>query len=282
MKWSLQNLHKEAFNYSSRNHFKKNSRSAYITAWKRGILDDICSHMPKDLKIGSKPPNFRITKEIAKEDALKYSSKIAWKKRSMAIYNKALKMGWMTECSAHMTRPEVHNKKWTKEACLKDASAYDAEVKWLENSPSSYAAAQKFKWLEECTVHMKTGHGTSGPEEMLFNIIKSLYPNTKKLRHRRINIKEKPYIKGFDIDICVPELSKGIEFDGTYFHSFEYMRSDKSKNNWPDEDVRNYHQIKDNYFLSKGVEILHIKEEDWIINKQACIQKCYDFLNIKL
>ena len=58
------------------------------------------------------------------------------------------------------------------------------------------------------------------------------------------------------------------------------MRKDKSKKNWPDEAIQNYHQIKDAHFLSKGIKILHIKEENWNKDGQACIYKCLEFLGI--
>lgn len=48
------------------------------------------------------------------------------------------------------------------------------------------------------------------------------------------------------------------------------------------EDVINYHQIKDEYFKSKGIELLHIKEEDWMEDKQGCIERCVEFLEIDI
>ena len=93
-------------------------------------------------------------------------------------------------------------------------------------------------------------------------------------------IPNKPYIYGFDIDIFVPELMRVIEFDGIYWHSFEQMRNDKRKAKWSDEDILNYHEIKDDYFASKGITILHIKEEDWLKDKKACINTCLKFLNL--
>ena len=41
------------------------------------------------------------------------------------------------------------------------------------------------------------------------------------------------------------------------------MRNDKGKKLWSDEDIRNYHEIKDAWFATKGIKILHIKEEEW-------------------
>lgn len=84
------------------------------------------------------------------------------------------------------------------------------------------------------------------------------------------------------VDIYIPELKLGVEFDGNYHHSFEYMRGCKKKVKWSDDDIRNYHEIKDTWFLTKGIAVLHIKEKDWLENKQACIQKCLDFLSNSL
>ncbi len=55
-----------------------------------------------------------------------------------------------------------------------------------------------------------------------------------------------------EIDIFLPDLKLGFEFDGTYWHS---LKSD------------NYHKHKDELGLKSGVKIYHIDEVDWD-NKQ--------------
>jgi hypothetical protein len=40
----------------------------------------------------------------------------------------------------------------------------------------------------------------------------------------KVKIKGKPYIHGFDIDIFIPELNIGIEFDGGYYHTFAGLK----------------------------------------------------------
>src|SRR5208283_2181350 len=102
-------------------------------------------------------------------------------------------------------------------------------------------------------------------------IIRTFFSSARTLRDRKVKIKGKPYMKGFQIDIFIPELNLGIEFDGKRWHSFEQMRKDKRKAKWSDDDIRNYHEIKDAWFATKGITILHIKEEDWLKDKQACI-----------
>jgi len=77
---------------------------------------------------------------------------------------------------------------------------------------------------------MKRSSGTSVAEKELVSVVKSVWKTGCKLKDRRVKIEGKPYIKGFDIDIFVPELMRGIEFDGTYYHSFEFMRKQLIKN----------------------------------------------------
>ena len=110
--------------------------------------------------------------------------------------------------------------------------------------------------------------------------VKSLFPSTTKLRDRKITIEGKPYMYGFDIDIFVPELMLGIEYDGGRSHSFEYMREDIYKAKWSDYDIRNYHEIKDAWFLTKGIKIIHIKEVDWKKDSDKCVKKCLEFLGV--
>ena len=45
--WSDEMLKEEALKYNTRTTFNKNSKSAYQTAYSRGILDEVCSHMTK-------------------------------------------------------------------------------------------------------------------------------------------------------------------------------------------------------------------------------------------
>jgi hypothetical protein len=124
-----------------------------------------------------------------------------------------------------------------------------------------------------------SNNGSSNKEGDLFLSILCIYPSAKKHRDREVKIEDKPHIFGFEIDIFVPELKKGIEFDGAYYHSFNFMRKNHKKSKWSDDDIRNYHEIKDSWFLSQGIEIVHIKEEDWDKDKEECIRRCLDFLS---
>lgn len=56
--------------------------------------------------------------------------------------------------------------------------------------------------------HCKKQRGTSVPEQGLFEVFKNLYPDTVS-RDRHL---------GFEIDIYIPELKIGIEYNGSYYH----------------------------------------------------------------
>ena len=68
----------------------------------------------------------------------------------------------------------------------------------------------------------------------------------------------KNYRDSLEIDIYLPDLGIGFEFNGLYWHSEEYK-------------LRNYHSDKTNYFKKKGIRIIHIWEDDWI-HKQNIIK----------
>ena len=57
-----------------------------------------------------------------------------------------------------------------------------------------------------------------------------------------------------EIDIYLPKLNIGFEYNGIYWHS----EMNKSKD---------YHSEKTNFFYSKGIQIIHIWEDDWVYRK---------------
>jgi hypothetical protein len=166
--------------------------------------------------------------------------------------------------------------KWTFEKIQKEALKYKTRSNFAVGSPGAYSAAKKMGVLDQVCSHMLQAQNTSPQEQSLFNLVKKKYPKTQKLRDRKVKIEGKSHIEGFDLDIYVPELRKGIEFDGTYWHSIDGLK--RSRTHWPEEDLINYSILKDNWFQSKSIEILHIKEEDWLKDKQYCIDKCFKFL----
>jgi hypothetical protein len=61
-----------------------------------------------------------------------------------------------------------------------------------------------------------------------------------------------------EIDIYIPELNIGFEFNGVYWHSDFYKE-------------KNFHSYKSKFFMERGIRIIHIWEDDWI-NKSDIIK----------
>ena len=142
-----------------------------------------------------------------------------------------------------------------------------------------YANYSNFRSGWRCPTCSNTG--TSKPETELLGILKELFPNLIK-KSFAIDIIGKPHIHRFQVDILDPETKLGIEYDGQYYHSEEYLIQTKTELGWPIEDAINYHALKDESLWDcHGIKLLHIKGEDWKINKQACINKCLEFLGAK-
>jgi len=91
-----------------------------------------------------------------------------------------------------------------------------------------------------CTVCNPISDLKSIKEKELFKFIKSIYDGEIIQSYR----------EGLEIDIYVPELRIGFEFNGLYYHS------DKYKDKW-------YHLNKTKHFEERGIRIIHIWEDDW-------------------
>jgi hypothetical protein len=93
-----------------------------------------------------------------------------------------------------------------------------------------------------CTICNKTdSKNISYREKELLDFIKSAYDG---------EIIEN-YKNKYEIDIYLPLLKLGFEFNGLYWHSDKYRS-------------KYYHQNKTNYFKEIGIRIIHIWEDDWI------------------
>jgi hypothetical protein len=95
--WTKERCQEEALKYKTRYEFQKNSGSAYYSAQKNKLLDEICSHM-----IDIKKPNNYWTKEKCAEEALKYKTKSEFQKKSSGAYEATRRNIWLNEICQHM------------------------------------------------------------------------------------------------------------------------------------------------------------------------------------
>lgn len=265
----------EALKYRGRKEFQINAHAMYEAARIRGILGEICKHMMsrKELIKGNKNGRIWTLDKIA-ETALKFNSRTEFKYKSKGAYRAAYKMGVMDQVCSHM---EIKNKQWKNDEILTAALSFDSRKAFQKGNRKASDLAYKRGIIDKACSHMKFSTRVSNMERELLKEIRKLFPDSKTFHDPKVNIPGKPHIKRFEVDIFIIELNKGIEFDGTYHHSMQGLR--RGRLHWSDEDILNYHEIKDGYFLSKGIQILHVKEEDWIKDKEECVKKCLEFLS---
>ncbi len=95
-----------------------------------------------------------------------------------------------------------------------------------------------------CTLCNPIGDSKSIKEKDLYKYIKDNYNGEIISGYR----------DGLEIDIYLPELKIGFEFNGLYWHSEKFKK-------------KNYHLDKTNYFKERGIRIIHIWEDDWIFKQ---------------
>lgn len=277
--WPLDRIKKEALKYKRRMDFRTNSQQAYKAAIALNSIDEVCNHMIHP-KTALKPM------EELKKIALKYKTRGSFHDFDKSIYECARVRGILDEICSHMPNHiEMAGENsplitYSLEEIIKESLKYKTRGEFQKNNVNMYMVAQRRKLLEKVCSHMKFSSDTSIAERELFAIIKEKYPSAKKIRDMNVKIEGKPYIKGFEIDIFIPELNKGIEFDGKYWHSFKGLSSSRKKKGWLNEDIENYHKIKDSYFASKHIQIIHINEIEWINSKEECVKKCFNFIDL--
>lgn len=148
--WTKERCIEDSKNYSTKKEWKNNNEGAYIRAIKFGWMNECISHM----SLGLYKPSGYWTKEKCRENALTYSKKGVWMRKSSRSYAVARENGWIEEFSRHMETIHKPHGYWALERCKEDALIYKTRKEWMKNS-NGYAMAQKNGWLEECTLHMK-------------------------------------------------------------------------------------------------------------------------------
>lgn len=96
-----------------------------------------------------------------------------------------------------------------------------------------------------CTICNPISINSSQKEEQVYTFIKSVYDD-EILRN---------YKNRYKLDIYLPKINLGIEFNGIWWHSDNYKD-------------KNYHYEKTEYFKKIGIRVFHIWEDDWLLKRE--------------
>jgi len=108
-----------------------------------------------------------------------------------------------------------------------------------------------------CTTCNPIGDLKSIKEKELYLFIKGIYAGEIIQSYR----------DWLEIDIYLPDLKIGFEFNGLYWHSEQ--KKDK-----------NYHSEKTRYFSEKGIRIIHIWEDDWKFGRDIIKSQIENWLGL--
>ena len=90
--------------------------------------------------------------------------------------------------------------------------------------------------------------GTSYSEKELVDFVKSIYSDEIMENTKRI-------IPPKELDIYIPKMKLAIEYNGLYWHDENHVD-------------RNYHLTKTNMCNKKGMDLIHVFEDDWLYKKE--------------
>ena len=113
------------------------------------------------------------------------------------------------------------------------------------------------KYGVNCGFLTNKNYKTSKGEEELFSFIKGLRENSIH--------SDRKQIFPFELDVYIPDLKIGIEYDGDYWHSLA--------------DMIKRDEIKNRICEEKGIKLFRVKESEWEKNKETVKEKFRRILN---
>lgn len=108
--WTLERCIEEAKRFKTRFEFCKSSGAAYDTAKRNGWISEVCSHMTS-----IQMPTGHWTRENCHEEALCYTSRVEFRKRSGGAYYAAWRKGFLDAICSHMKSPPPPETSFLKE-----------------------------------------------------------------------------------------------------------------------------------------------------------------------
>lgn len=95
-----------------------------------------------------------------------------------------------------------------------------------------------------------------------------LVSELKKIIDCEIRTSDKSILGNLELDVYIPDYNFAIEIDGLFWHS---EKNGKSKY---------YHKYKTDKCKERGVQLIHIFEDEWLTKKNLCLERIKSKLNL--
>lgn len=143
---------------------------------------------------------------------------------------------------------------------LDEYQGYDHSYRWEHTCGtifSSNLADGKIPACPRC-------RSSSLPQDELYEFIEGLVGKNKLSKNDRT------IIGPFELDIYYAELKLAFELNGTYYHT-EYFLGD---------DAKQYHLRKTKLCAEKGIQLIHIFEDEWIEKRKQLEKKIINLVKL--
>jgi hypothetical protein len=154
-KWTYEKIKLATSKYKTIKELRANNNAAYKAASRRGLIDDVCSHMDR--------LTTNWTYGMIVEEANQYTSRSEFSINSNA-YQIAAKRGILDDVCSHM---EPQSISWTEDMILDEAITFDSRSEFKRMSPLAYVAAQRRGVLDKACSHMDFKYRSWSDEEIL-------------------------------------------------------------------------------------------------------------------
>jgi hypothetical protein len=177
-------------------------------------------------------------------------------------------------------KPSIHQRKFIFERVFGNIQNFleklkEKDVKLLSSPDEIYHDGRplKFQCLKTNSEFSQTSLEVISPfiektkskqQDELVEFIKNLIPNTSVVENTQKVLDNRK-----EIDVYIPSLWLGIEFDGLYYHSENFGKKNK-----------NYHLWKTENAASKGIRLIHIFEDEWRDKKEIVKRKIKSIIGV--
>lgn len=148
-----------ALDFKTRSEFAHGDNPAYNALWRRGLLDQACSHM----KISEKYSQVRWTPEDVFAEALKYQSRAEFKRECSGGHGYALANGYLDQCCSHMLDGK---RLWHVFELMAVAIKYSNRSEFRKSEPQAYGFCTKNGLVGVICAHMDKPHSWTKPDVM--------------------------------------------------------------------------------------------------------------------
>jgi len=143
-RWTDEMLIADASRFETRGEWQRESKGAYLSASRRGLLDVCCA--------GMRQAYTSWTDEMLIADAARFSTRTEWARESGSAYMAATRRDILDVCCAGMRSLRTD---WTDEMLIEDASRFSTRSEWRRESRSAYAAALRRGLVDVCCAEMR-------------------------------------------------------------------------------------------------------------------------------